>query len=424
MREQRVGFLLYEFPSPTQTFVADQVELLLGQGVDVRVFVRRLPFTVERTGVLHEVYDRIAWRDRTIDLGREDRWSRPEQGMRLVARLAAAFVRSPRATLRLVRRAFAREARLTQRLAALLRAAPFAGRGLALLHVHFTWSGWNWSDLGALLELPVVTTVYGADVSLAGVEGERLNAELFAASDAVVCISAHLAALVSGQGAKPDRTLMIHPTIDCEFFSPAGTARTDPPIVLTVARLHWKKGHAEGLRAIAALRRRGVELRWRLLGAGAEEPALRAAVADLGLADCVEFAGNLERSAVRDAMREATLVLSPSVREELGVALAEAQACGVPVVSTRVGGVAEIVEDGSSGLLVPPRDAAAIADAIETLLGDGERRAAMGVRGRMRVRERFSGAAADGALASLYRRVIKERERTPAARTREAPQWT
>jgi len=116
----------------------------------------------------------------------------------------------------------------------------------------------------------------------------------------------------------------------------------------------------------------------------------------------VEFTGTLERSAVRDAMRSATLFFLPSLHEEFGVAAAEAQACGLPVVATRVGGIPEVVEDGESGMLLAAGDVDAMARALGTLLADPALRAEMGANGRARVRRRFGSEVTSGALSALY----------------------
>jgi len=259
----------------------------------------------------------------------------------------------------------------------------------------------------------MVVSAYGADVSLADAEGEAHNAALFAAARAVLCTSRHLEALLLRAGSGPARVEVVRPTVDCALFAPGAGAKASPPVIVTIARLQWKKGHADGLRAIAALRASGRSFRWRLIGTGPEGPALRAAVADLALADRVELAGPLERSAVRDALREAAICFQPSVREELGLAAAEAQACGVPVVATRTGGVPEVVEDGVTGLLVAPRDAAAMAAALARLLDDPDEARALGARGRERIRREFDGETVRGALAAAYRRVLAARP-TPA----------
>lgn len=403
MPERRVAFLLYEFPSPTQTFVVDQLENLLARGTDVLVFVRRRPYTIATAAPLHAVYDRIEWRRRTIDLGDESEWSRGAQSMRLVGRAVRALARSPVETLRLLQRVRAQPGPLRRRLATLLHALPFAGRGIDLLHVHFTWSGWEWERLAQALGVPLVVSVYGADVSLADADAADRNRALFAHADAILCSSRYLEQLTLAQGAPAERTRVLHPAIDCNFFSPDATAHVaDPPVVLSVARLHWKKAHADGVRVIQRLRATGATFRWRIVGSGPEEASLRALVRANGIGDRVEFTGTLERSAVRDAMRSATLFFLPSLHEEFGVAAAEAQACGLPVVATRVGGIPEVVEDGESGMLLAAGDVDAMARALGTLLADPALRAEMGANGRARVRSRFGSEVTSGALPALY----------------------
>ena len=403
MPERRVAFLLYEFPSPTQTFVVDQLENLLAHGTDVLVFVRRRQYTIAAAAPVHAVYERIGWRRRSIDLGDEEDWGRAEQLRRLVSRALGAFARSPAETLRLVRRVSAESGPLRRKLAALLHALPFTGRGIDLLHIHFTWSGWDWETLAHTLGVPLVVNVYGADVALADADGAQRNKALFARADAILCSSRYLERIALAQGAPAERTRVLHPAIDCAFFSPDPAPHVQhPPMLLSVARLHWKKAHADGVRAVARLRAAGAKFRWRIVGNGPEEEAIRVLVRASGLEDCVEFTGTLERSAVRDAMRDASLFFLPSLHEEFGVAAAEAQACGLPVVATRVGGLPEIVEDGASGVLVAAGDADAMARALGTLLGDAALRSAMGAQGRMRVQRLFGREVISEALPALY----------------------
>jgi glycosyltransferase involved in cell wall biosynthesis len=102
----------------------------------------------------------------------------------------------------------------------------------------------------------------------------------------------------------------------------------------------------------------------------------------------------------------AAVVACPSRREGFGVACAEAMAHGRPVVASAVGGLLDLVMDGETGLLVPPRDPAALRAALERLLGDRELRLRLGAAGRERVRERFSWEAATDATLAAYREAV------------------
>ena len=109
----------------------------------------------------------------------------------------------------------------------------------------------------------------------------------------------------------------------------------------------------------------------------------------LGLAGCVEFAGYRSQADVREYLRRSDVFVLPSFAEGVPVVLMEAMAAGVPVVTTRIAGVSELVEDGVSGYLVPPSDSAPLARAIAALLDDPALRARFGAAGRATVEREF-----------------------------------
>jgi glycosyltransferase involved in cell wall biosynthesis len=119
-------------------------------------------------------------------------------------------------------------------------------------------------------------------------------------------------------------------------------------------------------------------------------PAYEALVAELGISDRFRFLGFTPD--VRPAVVDFDILTLPSLQEPFGRSIIEAMALGAPVVATRVGGVPEIITDGEHGLLVPPDDPAALAEAIDRLLGDAALRARLGAAGRDRVHECFDVA--------------------------------
>jgi len=116
----------------------------------------------------------------------------------------------------------------------------------------------------------------------------------------------------------------------------------------------------------------------------------------------VTFAGYRSQEEVAALLRGTTALVLPSFAEGLPVVLMEALAARVPVVATRIAGVAELVEDGVSGRLVPPGDAVALRDALAEVLSDGDLRAQMGAAGRARVVEAFDSAREAAWLAALF----------------------
>jgi glycosyltransferase involved in cell wall biosynthesis len=199
-------------------------------------------------------------------------------------------------------------------------------------------------------------------------------------------------------------------------LAPVTAARPTPlvsggPVVAAVARLVPVKGFHYLVDAAPEVLRRCPQTRFLIVGDGERRAALEARTQAAGLADRVIFAGS--RADVASVMAAADLVVLPSINEGMGRVLVMAMALGKPIVATRVGGVAELLGEGKAGLLVPPRDADALAQAISTLLLDGSKAQALGEAGRRRA-PRYSAEAMLEALAQLYRDVLADGRRGPA----------
>jgi glycosyltransferase involved in cell wall biosynthesis len=186
--------------------------------------------------------------------------------------------------------------------------------------------------------------------------------------------------------------------IDLERFAAGNAALPkDGPIVGNVARLAPQKGHRHLLEAAV----RVPHGRFVIVGDGELRGALERRARELGIADRVEFLG--ARDDVPDLLASFDVFAFPSLFEGLCVAVIEAQAAGVPVVATRVGGIRDTVVHGETGLLVPSGDADALAAAIRRLLRDRDEAAQMAREARRRVRERFSVERMVERTLSLYR---------------------
>ena len=170
----------------------------------------------------------------------------------------------------------------------------------------------------------------------------------------------------------------------------------DAPIVLTVARLVPHKGQDMGIRALAALARDFPDLRYIMVGEGHDEPRLRTLARDLGVTDKVGFVGPMRDDELPEAYATATVYLGASrVDREInvegfGISFLEAGASGVPSVAGDSGGVRSAVRDGETGIVVPPTDVDAIADALRALLLNPERRRQMGRAARIAVETHYN----------------------------------
>jgi glycosyltransferase involved in cell wall biosynthesis len=196
--------------------------------------------------------------------------------------------------------------------------------------------------------------------------------------------------------------------LDADEFAANGRRprRDDRPIeILTVGRHVHVKAQAVMIEAVAALIERGVAAHLTLIGDGPLHDDLRRLAAELDLGEAVTFAGALGQDDIPRHLREADVFCLSSAAESLPVVLMEAMASGLPVVSTDVGGIAELVEDGVSGYLTPSGDVGAFADALERLAGDAELRERMGAAGRERVRSDFDVQNSTAELARLLESV-------------------
>ena len=192
-------------------------------------------------------------------------------------------------------------------------------------------------------------------------------------------------------------------------WSPEGDVRRSlgvppgAPLVGTVANFRLEKGHSYLLQAAVEVRRVLPEARFVLVGQGPLEQPLRKQVASLQLEDSVIFAGT--RSDVPRLTASFDIFALPSIHEGLSIALIEALAVGTPAVVTRTGGITEVVSDGATAIVVPPRDPDALASAIVALLTDKELRLRLSRAGKVRAAQ-FDIRVATRRIESLYREIL------------------
>jgi len=237
---------------------------------------------------------------------------------------------------------------------------------------------------------------------------EWVDIRLLRGFDRVVAVSDALRERLTRHGVPSRLVTTIRNAVDMIEPAPRSEARARlglPPdefVVGCVGRLSPEKGHRFLLEAMALLAERGLRARAAICGEGPELPALLSQRSRHGLDDTVTLAGH--RSDVESLLSAFDVFVLPSLTEGIPVALLEAASAGLPAVASAVGGVPEVVVDGETGLLVPPRDSAALADAIQRLHGDRLLAQEMGAAARARVSREFSRAA----QAARYREVFEK----------------
>jgi glycosyltransferase involved in cell wall biosynthesis len=262
-------------------------------------------------------------------------------------------------------------------------------RGLVHLHNHFASSSGTVAMLAAALgDFTFSISEHGPDIFFSPTWW-RLDAK-FSRALFVACIS-HFCRSQVLIWTPPDRwgrVHIVHCGVDPGEFTPR-PHRTRGHRLLFTGRLAAVKGLPILLEAVARLAPKHPNIELLLAGDGPERPALEQRAAELGITDRVRFLGYQSSDQVRALLQETDVFTLPSFAEGVPVVLMEAMASGVPVVTTRVAGIPELVEDDVSGFVVPPGDVAALVAAIDALLRDPSLRSRLGAAGRATVEREF-----------------------------------
>ena len=198
-----------------------------------------------------------------------------------------------------------------------------------------------------------------------------------------------------------ERSVVIHNAVD---LAAAPRSRHDraTPRLIAVGRLKAPKDFLTLIRALAGLSNQGYEAL--IVGDGPDRTAVEAEIRRLGVEDRVQLAG--ERSDVPELLAASDVFVLSSRSEGLPVSVLEAMAAELPVVASGVGGLAELVDDGATGILVPPGDEPALAQALERMVEDSELRQRFGAAGRARAESSFDLSAFQRAHLELYDRQL------------------
>jgi glycosyltransferase involved in cell wall biosynthesis len=296
--------------------------------------------------------------------------------------------------------------------------------GYDVIHVHWPLPqallGWSARRAGSA---PLVCSFYGVELTFARrsrVPGlVAFLRRAIRTADAVTAISTYTTSLVRAVHDRPVELIPFGATVPVPDQPPA--LPPAPPFrLLFVGRLVERKGVRHLLDAVARARTDGVDVVADVVGEGPIRPALEAHARSLGLASAVRFHGFVSDEELVRRYVECHAFVLPAVVDEkgdvegLGVVIIEALAYGRGVIASDAGGITDIVDHDRTGLLVPPGDAAALADAIATLAADPGRLARLGRTGRAYVEERFSWSAVIGRLVELYARLAPGRPRQDA----------
>lgn len=403
-----LAYLLAEFPSLSETFILREMLDLVDREWPLRIYALRRP-PVDRP---HADAKRL--------LGRVFYRARPGSPASLRAHLRAVR-RNPVAYSRLLLRLLGEGVRAPRHLrhrvvafdAAIAFASALRAQRTRHIHAHFCSVPATAARYAAgLLGISYSFSAHARDIYVDGAQDRvGLVANLQEAAFVVTCTEYNRRYLVEQfPEMPPGKVHRIYHGVDLERFHPGRPERKGPTQILAVGRLVRKKGLHILVEACGELKRRGRDFVLIVAGDGPERGRLTALAAQQGLDEQVLFTGQVTQEQLLPVYGAADILALPCLIEEGGDrdglpnVILEALACGLAVVSTPISGIPEVVEDGVTGLLAPPEDVGALADALERLLTDPDLRRRLGDAGRERVRRSFD--IRESPLAALFAREV------------------
>lgn len=408
----RIAMVVTAFPAVSETFILHQITGLLDLGHDVRIVSLRRPEDQPVHGEVEE-YDLLS-RTRYVEMPQ----SRLAMLGRAVPALFGLFRRhgwNALDAISLMHRRFGlphpRDLAVTEDIVQSIKQCD-------IVHCHFGMTGLDVLPGSALARTPLVVTFHGIDASAYIQQmGRDCYSRLFDRGDGFMAVSEYIRQRLLDAGC-PAEKLVVHyissrlRDID---FRVRRRASGQPTEILTIGRLVEKKGLEYSIRAVVELLDRGYSVRYRIAGEGALRQKLEDQIAACDATGQIALLGQCDRRQVCDLLNEAHIFCLSSVMasdgdtEGMPVVLREAQAAGLPTVTTDHAGNPEALLDGESGFVVPERDGDALAERLAYLIDNPETWPEMGRKGRAFVEDHFDVRKLNRRLVSIYEDVIAGR---------------
>jgi glycosyltransferase involved in cell wall biosynthesis len=408
-KDKVIGFILKGYPRLSETFIVNEILLLEALGYKLHIFALRNPDETKIHEKVRHVRAPVTyipdsfWRFFFAFLIANMRawWRRPDlywQAFRFAV-LRSLSQRSSSTIKRFVQAAYLAE-----------RGLP--GTAVAHVHAHFShdpatvayFAGW-------LTGISYSFSAHAKDIYLE--EHDFLRRKIWWAKFAVTCTECNRDYLLRLAGAEAAVFRSYH-GVDLNAFKPAPSKPLNDscPVIISIGRLVPKKGFPVLLHALHQLKQQQVGFHCFIIGGGPMQSELEKLVADLGLRHCVEILPPMSQAGLLLYYRQADIfalackVQNDGDRDGIPNVLVEAMAMGIPVVSTSVSGIPELIENGISGLLVQESDPSALAEAILTLLRDPEMAQRFAMAGRAKVERDFDATRNVKKIGKLLRAAL------------------
>ncbi len=398
----KIGYIVKMFPRLSETFILNEILELERRGVEIVIFSIKKPNEGQFHPQLSRLKAKVLYLE-GLDIKRWSSWLGAVWQFLLPHRerfwqlLEKALVKKEHNEMELL-------------LLSAWVAAKAEEFGLSHLHAHFASLPSTVAYFSNLItQIPFSFTAHAKDIYVYDMEEHLLREKLFAARFVVTVTDYNRAYLVeNAPGLKSDAIKVIYNGVDIERLNPDGRQDRKPNHILAVGRLVPKKGFGNLLDACRLLKDRGISFHCLIAGDGHEAEQLHRRQQELDLVNEVEFLGPKRQNEIIKLMHKSTILCLPCTidadgnRDALPTVILEAMACGLPVVSTNLSGIPEMIDSGIDGSLVEPDDPVSLSDQLARLLSSEKLRKKLADGGLKKVASKFNLKTNVGSLLNLY----------------------
>jgi colanic acid/amylovoran biosynthesis glycosyltransferase len=376
-------FILLSFPTITETFILNQITALIDRGHTVEIFSLEKPLSP----TFHKEVEKYHLLEKTC-------YFRRYSGRRdMVNNLLSSPFSALSGFSRIVK-----YLKLGLKVEGLWKLVPFLGKKkFDLIHVHFGQVGAEFIFLKDILRLPFITSFYGYDATQIPREFPSIYQTLFKRSDFIIVLSEAMKEELLRLHCPGEKIRVHHLGVDLNKFKPGEKKERGYNTLLLAGRLVEKKGIPLAIEAFARIKNKYPQSRLKIIGDGYLKDTIEDLIRQHGLQDRITLVGfHTPYTQIKEEMSNADIFILPSHTSKRGdeegtpMVLMEAQAMGLPVISTFHAGIPEVVIDGETGFLVKEKDIDALADRLAYLLDHPELRLEMGRKGRAHIEKHYN----------------------------------
>jgi len=408
----KIAFIVSEFPTLSETFILNQITGLLDMGHDVEIFAQFNP----KDKKVHSDVEKYQL------MKRVHYFNMPHNKIKRILKAIVLIIKNfHKAPLKILKSLnvfrYGKTALSLKLLYILILFLDEGNKKFDIIHCHFGPNGIIGTYLKEIgINDKLLTTFHGYDVnSYPKIMGKNVYNNLFKNGDIFTANTNFTKQQVVKLGCDEKKIIILPVGLRVEKFK-FSTRKIQPgkPIkILTVGRLVEEKGHKYAIEAIANIISKYKNIKYIIAGNGPLKRDLEYQVESLGVSNYVEFLGAVDEDEVLKLYQQAHIFILPSAiaingaTEGQGLVLQEAQASGIPLITTFIGGIPEGVLDGKSGFLVPEKDVDALAERLEYLIEHPEIWPEMGRAGRKFVEERYNIKKLNQQLVEIYQDLIR-----------------